>query len=56
MRIAPSPLAATLLAAGLLAGAGAQAADKVKVGFVSTLTGPSAVSSGSSRNASSTAG
>ena len=42
MRIAPSPLAATLLAAGLLAGAGAQAADKVKVGFVSTLTGPSA--------------
>jgi branched-chain amino acid transport system substrate-binding protein len=42
MRFATTPLATALLAAGLLAGATAQAADKVKVGFVSTLSGPSA--------------
>ena len=42
MRHATRPLATALLAAGLLLGATAQAADKVKIGFVSTLSGPSA--------------
>ncbi|MFN7642522.1 MAG: ABC transporter substrate-binding protein, partial [Burkholderiales bacterium] len=42
MRHAMRPLATALLATGLLLGGGAQAADKVKIGFVSTLSGPSA--------------
>ena len=42
MRAVTRPLAAVALSAGLLAAGAASAADKVKIGFVSTLSGPSA--------------
>jgi len=42
MRAVTRPLAVAALSAGLLAAGAASAADKVKIGFVSTLSGPSA--------------
>jgi branched-chain amino acid transport system substrate-binding protein len=42
MRAVIRPLAVAALSAGLLATGAASAADKVKIGFVSTLSGPSA--------------